>query len=200
MKKKTINKIVLLLIVILVVCCVVYVFNTYKMGKNVSDRKEIAVIEDYNYKLYEDQSKNYKKLFKQLEDVLSEKNINEEEYVKVISQMFVMDFYTLKNKNENSNIGGEEFVYSEVITNFKEKAQDTLYLYLENAKKEALPIVEEVTVNKVSNTPYYYLKKVDKNAYQVNVSIEYEKDLGYQKESTLFFIHDGKKLSLVEIA
>lgn len=199
MKKKTINTIILLLIFALIICCIVYVLNTYKRDKNNYIEKELDVIEIYNYKLYEGQSKYYQKLFEKLKEILESDEVNEEEYVKVISQMFITDFYTLKNKNINT-IGGEQFVYKEVISNFREKAKDTMYLYLENAKKETLPVVESVTINKVSTTPYYYLEKVDNKAYQVHVTIAYEKDLGYQTEATLFFVHDDKKLSLVEIA
>ena len=178
MKKKTINTIVLLLIFVLIICCIVYVFNTYKKDKNNYAEKQLDVIETYDYKLYEGQSKYYKKLFNQLKEVLENNTVNEEEYVKLISQMFITDFYTLKNKNINT-IGGEQFVYKEVLSNFREKAKDTLYLYLESAKKEMLPVVESVTVNKVGTTPYYYLKKEDQSAYQVDVTIGYEKDLGY---------------------
>ncbi len=187
---------------LLIIGCVVYVWFAYFKGDKQKQKRQEDVIEGYDYKLYDTDSDNYKKLFYELKDILTSSTVNEEEYVKVISKMFVMDFYTLKNKISNNDIGGCDFVYSEVLDNFKDKAKDTVYLYLETYLQENkdLPVVDEVIVESVNTTKYMYLDTMDENCYEVKVTIEYEKDLGYDTEKTLYFVHEGNKLSLVEIA
>lgn len=204
MKKQRLNRILLLLIIILIIACCVCVYFSYFKNDTKTQKKKEDEIEGYGYKLYDRDSENYKKLFYQLKDILNSSVVDEDEYIKVISQMFVMDFYTLKNKTSSDDVGGVDFVYSDVLTNFKDKAKDTVYLYLENylttSKKKNLPVVDDVLVEKVENTTYNYLEKTDKKAYKVTVEISYEKDLGYTSEATLYFVHEGKKLSLVEVA
>ena len=204
MKKKRLNLILLILIFVLIICCGVSVYFSYIKKEKASTKKMEDTIEEYDYHLYDSDSKEYKKLFYELKDILNASSINEEEYLKVISKMFAMDFYTLQNKISNDDIGGVEFVYSKVVDNFKSKAKDSVYLYLENylnnKKKQQLPVVKDVLVDTMEVTPYTYLNTIDKKAYGVKIQIEYEKDLGYPTEATLYFIHDGKKLVLVEVA
>lgn len=188
--------------ILLIIGCVVYVWLVYFKKENQKQKKQEDIIEGYNYKLYDTDTDNYKKLFYELKDILSSSTVSEEEYVKVISKMFVMDFYTLENKTSNDDIGGTDFVYSKVLDNFKAKAKDTVYLYLETALQENkdLPVVDDVIVEDVNTTKYTYLDTSDEKCYEVDVTIEYEKDLGYDTEKTLYFVHEGNKLSLVEIA
>ena len=200
MEKKKINKILLLFILILIVGCAVYIYSFYFKKDKINHKKQVDVIEGYDYKLYDTDSHNYKKLFYELKDILNSSTINEEEYVKTIAKMFTMDFYTLENKSSSNDIGGTDFVYRKVLSNFEDKAKDTVYLYLENNRDKELPFVEEVIVEKIDTTKYYYLDTIDNNSYAVVVSIKYKKDLGYDKEKTLYFVHEDKKLSLVEIA
>ena len=202
MKKEKLNKILLRLIILLVIGCIIYISCfSLKRDKN-HYKKQVDSIEEYDYKLYDNASSAYKKLFYELKDILNSSSVSEEEYVKVISKMFVMDFYTLDNKTSNNDIGGRDFVYDEVLTNFEAKALDTVYAYLETKSidKKRLPRVEEVSVDRVDTVKYMYLDTYDDACYTVHVSIRYEKDLGYDTEKTLYFVHDENKLSLVEIA
>ena len=61
--------------------------------------------------------------------------------------MFVTDFYTLSTKVTNQDVGGLEFIYSKNKDNFKLKASDTLYKYIESNvygdRKQKLPEVVE---------------------------------------------------------
>ena len=91
------------------------------------------------------------------------------------------------------------------MDDFLEKAQDTIYKYVENnlygERKQKLPSVDKVEVTKVSQVEYSYKDKKDEKAYQVEVSWTYKKDTGegYQTKATLFFVHEDKKLYLVEL-
>lgn len=198
MKKK------LLLVVLIVILAFVVYFKFFNNSSTVNEAKMVKAIEKYNYNLYDNQPKTYKKLFNELNDVLNNNNVDEEKYVSLISQMFIMDFYTLQNKLTNLNIGGVEFVYSGMVDNFKMNANDTLYKYVESNiygdRKQNLPVVTKVNVDSIKKVKYNYNNTSDYKAYEVKVNWEYEKDLGYEKSKTLYFIHEDKKLSLVEMS
>ena len=59
----------------------------------------------------------------------------------------------------------------------------------------------EELVYKVENTKFEYNNKYDDKAYEVDISWDYTDNQfsSYQKKATLVFIHDGDKLSLVEL-
>ena len=46
-------------------------------------------------------------------EFLNECDLKEEEYAKVISQLFVTDLFTLDNKLTSNDIGGLQFIYKE---------------------------------------------------------------------------------------
>ena len=56
-------------------------------------------------------------MFKELKEILNKDKVDEEEYVKKISEMFIYDFYSLNYKVAKTDIGGTDFVYNEVLEN-----------------------------------------------------------------------------------
>ena len=124
-------------------------------------------------------------------------------YVELISKMFIIDFYTLDNKLTNLNIGGVDFVHSSIVSNFKEKAKDTMYKYVESNvygdRKQELPVVSSVNVDDITQKSFKYGKNIDSKAYYVKVSWSYKKDLGYETSKTLVFGHEDKKLALLQM-
>lgn len=197
------KKLFIILIVLLALFVSIYFFFIRDNGKKEIQIKKIDSIENYSYHLYENQSKEYKKLFADLAKILKKDPIEEDEYVSIISKMFIIDFYTLSNKPTNLNIGGTQFVYSGMVENFKVNANDTLYKYVENNiygdRKQELPTVKNVEVLDIKTVTYLYNDNVDKFAYQVKVKWTYEKDLGYEDNKILYFVHEDKVLSLVEM-
>lgn len=107
-KRKLKKKVVILIILIVVLILCITGFILYKtLSKNqVAEAKVIDSIEEYGYVLEDDQPKIYKDLFKELSKVLKEENVNEEEYAKILSQMFSIDFYNLENKVSKNDVGG----------------------------------------------------------------------------------------------
>lgn len=202
MKRITKVLIVLLVLALLGVGVYFFVFKN-KDNKKVEEAKVVNTISGYDYKLYDNASKLYKDNFAELKKVLESENIDEEEYVKLISTLFVADFFTLDNKVTNDDIGGVSFVHKDAIDNFKLKAKDTVYKYIESNiygdRKQELPIVDKITNLKVEKTTVSYKTINDQKAYKVNISWEYKKDLGYIKEKTLIFVHEDKVLSLIEM-
>ena len=111
----------------------------------------------------------------------------------------------MADKSAKTDVGGVDFVYKEAVSNFLVNAQDTYYKYVEsdlyNNRNQQLPIVDQVTIDAVTQQPYAYKTMNDDNAYVVKTTWTYTKDefASYQNQAQLVFIHDGIKLSLVEL-
>lgn len=204
-KRKLKKKVVILIILIVVLILCITGFILYKtLSKNqVTEAKVIDSIEEYGYVLEDDQPKIYQDLFKELSKVLQAENVDEEEYARLISQMFSIDFYNLENKVSKNDVGGTMFISTDYVDNFTLKASDTVYKYIEhnlyNDRDQNLPVVTSSSVNKLENVTYEYESINDDNAYEVTVNLEYEEDLGYPTEIVLTLIHNDKKLEICEM-
>ena len=143
------------------------------------------------------------KLKKKVAELLKKDKIDEEEYAKELTKLFVLDFYTLSDKVANTDVGGTDFVHTDAKNNFLEKAEDTIYKYVENnmygGRKQDLPTVKEVTIDSVKKTSFTIDKVTDDKAYQVTASWTYDSENDYQNKATFTFVHEDKKLSLVEM-
>ncbi len=166
--------------------------------------KSISTIDNYEYSLKENATSYFKELFKNLEKTLNEKEIDEEEYMTLISKMFVADFFNLDNKVNKNDVGGKQFVYKNYRSDFEKYAMDTMYKTVESNvygnRNQDLPIVTDVEVQKIKNEPYKYGDSTDNNAYVVNFKITYKEDLGYQDSGSLIIIHNDKKLEVASMS
>ena len=203
LKKKV--KVILIIAIILISTGLGFLAYESVKPKAVKTATVENEIEEYGYTLKSTRNDRYKEAFQELKDILSKKEVDEEAYVEQISKMFIMDFYTLNDKLANTDVGGIDFVHTNAKTNFLEKAEDTVYKYVENDiygnREQQLPEVTEVTVEKVENIEYTIgTDFTDDSAYQVEVSLKYKEDMDYPTKATLIFVHEDNKLSLVEIA
>lgn len=205
LKKKARSIIVIILLVIVLILGLLAIKDNLGGKKDVKEAKIVNQIEKYGYNLKETKPATYKKMFKELKKILNEKEVDEEKYVKKISEMFIYDFYSLKDKAAKTDIGGVDFVYSEALPNFLQKAQNTYYKYVENNiynnRNQPLPVVNNIEIKDVSTEAFAYGDKTDEKAYIVNVEWGYTDSAfsKYQTNAKLIFIHDGKKLCLVEL-
>ena len=206
MKKKKLKKFIVgILLVALLILVGLFVYDKLFKKEEVKEVKVISKIDKYGYSLKENKPKEYKDMFKELEKILNEEKVDEEKYVSQIAKMYIYDFYSLNDKMAKTDIGGVDFVYSEVLENYLKKAQDTYYKYVEsniyNNRKQNLPVVTNIQLGDITQKEYAYGDKTDEKAYYVDVAWEYTNSSfnSYQKEATLVFIHDGIKLCLVEL-
>lgn len=193
---------IVILLIILIYCCSLVI-------KNFTTKKEITPtvtveshIEEYGYELNSNETSLYKNYFKELENILNQEEVDEEQYASLLTKLFIADVYNLDNKITKKDIGGIQFVHSSMIDNFLLQAENEMYQYIEsniyNDRKQELPIVKEIEIVEVKTDSYKYKKEIDKNAYYVTAKWTYEKDLGYENEKIFIFVHEDKKLSLVE--
>ncbi len=203
--KKSVKRRIIIFFVIVVAIAGIYIYLNCFGTKKKTKAKITNEIKEYGYVVKDTQNDRYKEEFKNLEKILNSKKKNEEEYVKSISKLFIIDFYSLEDKLAKTDIGGKDFVHELELEDFLEKAQDTMYKYVENnlygERKQNLPSVDKVTVEKVGTVPYTYKDKKDDNAYEVSVTWTYKKNTGegYQTKATMYFVHEDKKLYLVEL-
>lgn len=160
-------------------------------------------IDAYGYELKSNQTNLYRDLFRQLESVLNAEDVNSEEYVTLLTKLFIADFYNLDSKLTNMDIGGVQFVHTSIRDNFVLNAENTMYQYIKNNvygdRVQELPEVSDITNVELEQISYTYNNVTDKKAYQVKASWTYLKDLGYETEKTFIFVHEDNKLALVEM-
>ena len=205
-RKVKFGRIIILLILIGLVCGGgYYAYRKLNVKKTPArEIKNISSIDKYGYTLKENSSEYFKKLFKELEKVLNEEEVNEEEYMTLVSKMFVADFFNLDNKINKSDVGGKQFVYEKYREDFSKYAIDTMYKSIESNvygnRRQDLPIVTNVEVEKVKTEAYKYGDSTDENAYVVNFEITYKSDMGYQTSGCLTLIHNDKKIEVASMS
>lgn len=204
MNKKTI---IMVSIVAAIICFVVAIFMLPK--KTQQEKVEEVKVEDkvetkeFNYTLYDNKSDLYKEYFQELKDELTKDIVNEDEYAKIISKLFIADFYSLDDKKTSTDIGGLDFIYDEMKENFILKAKDTIYKNVKSNvygdRKQSLPKVKSVEITSATRKQVSVGTAADPLGYNVVAKVTYEKDLGYPKQITLTIVHKDKKLYIVEV-
>lgn len=198
--KKTL---VIILIVLLVIALSFGGYQVYKLINNTTKPTTVKVvdkIDKYGYSLEEDSTKLYKELYKKLKNVLNEKELNEEEYAKLVAEMLVVDFYDIDSKMSKNDVGGVQFILDDFKDNFVLEAEETVYKYVEHNvygnRNQELPKVTAVEVTNIRDGSYNYDEIIDDKAYVVTVKVTYAKDLGYPTEVVVKMLHDDNKLKV----
>ena len=204
-KKRVKKKAIILVLIPLVLIIAIIVVNVKNMLAKPLTVEVVSSIDEYNYYLENTDSRIYKKYYKELESELEDQKIDEENYVSLLAKLFTIDFYTLNNKMTNQDIGGIQFVHESQKESFKTEATNNIYKYVKNnltgKRKQELPEIKNATVEEVKQFSYENEEAnlEDNSAYQTKVKLEYVKDLDYPIEVNLTWIHEGMKLSLVEV-
>lgn len=189
-KIKKIIRIIMLVVVALIAIYAIFVAIPSKKNKDEG-------IENINnkYILYKRDSNLYKENFEKLRTILETSPVDNKEYAETIVKLFVIDFYTLDNKDENTDIGGLQYVHSNLKDNLVLNASSTMYKYIKTTKE--LPRVKSITSVDTKETSYKISDK-DYSAYAITINWEYDKDLGYEKQGTFIVVNDNGNLSIVE--
>lgn len=189
-KIKKIIRIIMLVVVVLIAIYAIFVAIPSKKNKDEG-------IENINnkYILYKRDSNLYKENFEKLRTILETSPVDNKEYAETIVKLFVIDFYTLDNKDENTDIGGLQYVHSNLKDNLVLNASSTMYKYIKTTKE--LPRVKSITSIDTKETTYKINDK-DYSAYAITINWEYDKDLGYEKQGTFIVVNDNGDLSIVE--
>ncbi len=157
------------------------------------DNKEDVVytdiIENYGYTLSPKATALYKEHFYELKEMLESNSFKKEDYVKKVSMLFIIDLYTLSNKDNKYDVGGTEFIHPEFVENYSLKVKDTIYKYLNTEKKK-----DRVEVKSIKITNF----EEEEDNYIINLSWKYNKDKEYDNISTIKIIELDNKMYIVE--
>ena len=204
--KKKPKRILITIIVLVCLAAIAFVgYNVFFKKPDVKEAKVLKTIEKYGYTLKDNKTKRYQEMFEELDKILKKDPVDEEEYVRKLTEMVISDFYSLNDKSAKTDVGGTDFIYSTSLNNFLENAGDTYYKYVESNiygnRKQDLPVVDEINIESVEQIEFAYGDTSDPEAYEVKVSWTYTDSAfdDYQNEATLTFIHEDFKLSLAEL-
>ena len=199
-KKYKYPLLILILVIIIIIGLIIFkMFFTKSEVKN--NVKVIDSIVDFSYTLDERDTTLMKDTYKELKNVLKEKDINYEEYANILARLFVIDLFTMDNKINKYDVACLEYVYPDNVDNFKTNVEDTIYKTIEDntygKRTEKLSVVSSVNVTDVS-TSTFKINEEEVPSYVVTLNWDYESDLGYDKNATITLVKKDKKLYVVE--
>lgn len=201
MKKKYKYPLLLLILVIIIIVGLI-VFKVFFAKDEVKNNvKVIDTIVDFSYTLDERDTKLMKDTYEELKNILKEKEINYNEYSKVLAKLFVIDLFTMDNKINKYDVACLEYVYPDNLENFKTNVEDTIYKLMEDntygKRTEKLSIVNNVEITNEEESTFK-INEEEVPSYVVTLNWTYDKDLGYDKNATITMIRKDKKLYVVE--
>ena len=186
--------ILLVLISLAFISMFLYFIFTFIVKKN--DVFLVNEIKEYNYICKSTASNLYKEKFNELSDILKEE-VDYELYAKKIVELFVIDFYTLDNKDNKNDIGGLQYIYDDIKENFIINATNTIYKYLKTNifgnRNQELPIVNKIISVESELTEYN-----EYEAYVIKIKWDYLKDLQYEDEGKFTVINKDNKMYIIE--
>lgn len=194
MKKiNKIQKLILIIMGLIVIIIGIYVLNMFLNKKN--NTIETSEVIKYNYTLYKRDNDLYKEIFNKLKDVLNEDSIDYEKYAEYITELFVIDFYTLDNKTSKEDIGGLQYIYQSMRENFVLKASNTIYKHVESLKE--LTNVNDIELKNIEKSTYK-IDNIEYESYKIELVWEYKNDYNYDKDASFIVIKDSSQLYIVE--
>lgn len=205
--KKNLRRNFLILIGIGIVICASILI--YLFIKNLNTNKETVInktenidtIEKYGYNLEDRDSALFKEIFLKLKSTLSTSEIDYQKYAEYLSELYIIDLYSIDNKINQYDVGSLEYILPDIKDNFELKVKDTLYKYVEDnsddKRKQELPEVSSIEVKSETDTAYKYNDQ-DYEGYEIELNWEYSKDLGYDKKATVVLIRSDDNLYVVE--
>ena len=194
MRKK--YKVALVIIsILLLICIALAVFRFVLKDKNKKTAVSTSIVDkmdDYGYALDDKDGKLFKEKYYELKEIINKDEIDFTEYGKKITELFVIDLYTISTKINKYDVGGVDFVYENEKEMFKNKVMDTLYSDVEDnsyeTRKQELPTVSEVNIT----------DEKEIKGYEYTLEIKYEKDLKYDSKAKVTVVKDDNKMYIVE--
>jgi hypothetical protein len=203
-KKKKI--IIIIVTVVVIIAGGIIGIICAKSGKTQLSVKVVEVVDTisgYGYNLEDRDTEIYKEKILELKKVLQASEIDYEQYATLLSELFVIDLYTINNKTNKYDVGSLDFIYADSQDNFKNKLLDTMYKLVEdnsnNTRTQELPEVSNVNVTNIKSTKYQK-DNTSLSAYEVSVEITYQRDLGYDENVLVTIALEDNKLYVVGLS
>lgn len=195
-RKKKRRVIISFLILLLLMCFILYYFL---FGRKDNEHLVVNEIKEYGYTLELRDTALMADIFNKLKSTLNDDAVDYEQYAIYLSELFIIDLYTIDNKVNMYDVGGDEYVYPDHKDNYKKKVEDTLYKYLVTEKKRKLkmPIVDAISNTGIEETHYTYLEK-EYPAYDVELTWNYKSKSKYDTSGKVTIVNIDDKLFVAE--
>lgn len=202
-KKKLI--ILTILLILLIGAGVAFYFLNIRKENEIIEPKKVEVLDKivgYDYSLEDRDTEIYKETFLELKKLLESEEKNDKQYAEYLAKLFIIDLYTIDNKISKYDVGSLDFIYPEEKEKFQNKVLDTMYKLVEDntigKRNQELPIVTKVELTNVEEIKY---KKGNTmlEGYQIDTTINYKKDLGYDQKVTVTLVKEEEKIYVVQI-
>lgn len=184
--------------IILIILMVLIYINIKPYLNRGKAKQNINSIKNYPYLVYKSDTKLFKTKYKELKKTLEASSIDDKEYARLIGELFVIDFYTLDNKEGRFDVGGLQFVHKDIRDNFKQKAEDTIYKFLTTEKNKKINTVKDVLTESITKEKINFKGSTDFNGYKMIISIKNSDDT-YQNKVKLELVHDGNFIEVIKV-
>lgn len=197
-KRKDWFKGILLIIFLFVIAGVLlYLWGYINRPKNeiVNKVQEADKIDRFGYVINDNVSDYYMSEFNKLKDMQ-----DEEEIATQVAKLFVIDLFSINYKVNKYEVTSAQYFYSTKRDMHRQKVLDNFYTFVEDNsygdRKQELPEIKNVEITSTKKDTYKLGDdKVD--SYVVDLTMEYVKDLGYDKKGEVILVHDGDNISVV---
>ena len=185
-----------ILIIIIVIGVSIYLFF---FRNNPNKPIVLKEIEGYGYTLEKRDTKLMANTYNELENILASDSIDYQKYAETLSKLFVIDLYTISNKVDTYDVGGLEYIYPEDAQEYKYNVMGTLYDYIGyiDDRDIKLPEVKSIESVKSKEATFVYNEE-SYDAYVVNITWKYTKDLGYDDKAQVTVFKKDDKLYIGE--
>ena len=200
-------KIPLMIIFVLILFCAglliykKFFYRNNDIKKPTVNASIVDNMDNYGYSLDDRDSKVFKEKYYELKEVLDSEKIDYKLYAEKISELFVIDLFTISNKVNKYDVGGIDYLYESEKEMFKNKIMDTLYEHVEDnsydSRNQKLPVVSSTSINDIKETEYEIDEKV-LEAYEIYIDISYEENMGYDEEAIITVVNDSDKMYIVK--
>lgn len=193
--KKSVKLVLAILFILIAAVLIKVVFFASAETVNVVVVKD--TMESHNYTLDERDSELFEEKYNELKDILSEDEIDFEKYAELISELFIIDLYTLNNKITKYDVGGLEYLVDDIVENFELKASETMYKYIGDLEYNELPEVSSIEIDEIDSKNIIYNDE-EYSGYNIEISWDYLKDLEYDTNGVLSLIIDDEIVKIIE--
>ena len=208
--KKNFKKFILCLVIVGLIIGGYFAYNKFYKKEDVSKPKVVDEIKKFNYVVNENDTKLFKSIFSDLKKTLSKKEVDNKEYAKDISKLFIVDFFTLDNKTSKNDVGGVQFVYESYKSDFVDYARDGMYKQvvsiIDGNKRDKLPEVTKIdidSIDEVDASSIFESSDFDsddkKKAFEIKLKWEYKNGSDFQTSATVTVVKDKDKLSIAKM-
>lgn len=181
-------------------CIIVYT----RLKKNSNTPVNVTTVKDtidkYGYTLNDDVTAYYQQEFDALKVMSTDNTKTDEDIASQVAKLFVIDLYSINYKVNKYEVTSAQYFYSDKKDMHTQKVIDKLYNLVEdnsyNDRKQQLPEVTNVTINKIDTGSYKLSDSNTQKSYIIDLSITYKEDMGYDTNCLVTMVKDSNNINL----